>query len=79
MLDRTRRGILSRGSSEKRNEPLAGGHLNMTKPALISQTNKRGPTITPLNRRGRMRITRPRQARWREGEGRNEGSFACFC
>lgn len=25
---------------------LAGGHLNMTKPALISQTNKRG-TITP--------------------------------
>lgn len=31
-------------------EPLAGGHLNMTKPVLISQTNKRSPTVTPLNR-----------------------------
>lgn len=44
---------------ETEGTPLAGGHLNMTKPALISQTNKRG-TVTLLNCRvGRIRITRP--------------------
>lgn len=41
----------------------------MTKPALISQTNKRD-TVTPLNRRvGRIRIIRPRQVQ-QKGEGR---------
>jgi len=59
--DRRSKEIVPR-EIHSREKPSAGGHLNMTKPVLISQTSKRGPTVTPLNRGvGRMRITRPRQ------------------
>lgn len=54
----------------------------MTKPALISQTNKRD-TVTPLNRRvGRIRITRPRRVQQKdEGKRTNEilrASAGCY-
>jgi len=50
----------------------------MTKPALISQTNKRG-MVTPLNRGvGKIRITRPRQVQRKDGARRTYEVLRAF-